>query len=145
MNILVSSQHFLGDKIGYSVLEAGGNAIDASIAISFCLGYCEPYSSGLGGGGSIIFEIDMEKHFVDYRESIPINYNSLHIGVPSFLIGQIYLSKKYGKMRWDKVLNIVLTYLKKRITFSDKQFNILNQHSHYMNKNEQSFEIFSIK
>ena len=43
----------IASEIGAEVLAAGGDAIDAAVAVSFSIGVLEPWMSGLGGGGLI--------------------------------------------------------------------------------------------
>jgi gamma-glutamyltranspeptidase/glutathione hydrolase len=47
----VGANHPMATQAGLDVLRAGGNAVDASVAISLALGVCEPMMSGLGGDG----------------------------------------------------------------------------------------------
>ena len=47
--IATSSLH--AERIGCDILNNGGNAFDAAIAVSLALGVSEPYGSGIGGGG----------------------------------------------------------------------------------------------
>ena len=47
--IATSSLH--AERIGCDILNNGGNAFDAAIAVSLALGVAEPYGSGIGGGG----------------------------------------------------------------------------------------------
>ena len=70
----VSSSNPLAVKVGMEVLENGGNAVDAAVAISYTLGVVEPYGSGIGGGGAMLVyspEND-EFKFFNYRETAPI-------------------------------------------------------------------------
>jgi len=46
---MVSTAHFRATEVGVSILEEGGNAIDAAVAAAFALGICEPQASGIGG------------------------------------------------------------------------------------------------
>ena len=57
---------------GVRVLEAGGNAVDAAIAVGFALAVSYPSAGNLGGGGFMLVRLaDGETSFIDFREKAP--------------------------------------------------------------------------
>ena len=52
---VVTSHHHEASQVGIDILNSGGNAIDAVIAASLALGVVEPWMSGLGGCGYMIY------------------------------------------------------------------------------------------
>jgi gamma-glutamyltranspeptidase/glutathione hydrolase len=46
---MVSSEHYLATAAGLSILEHGGNAVDAAAAVGFALSVLEPHQNGIGG------------------------------------------------------------------------------------------------
>ena len=69
----VASANPLASEAGIAVLERGGNAFDAAIAVSAALGVVEPYGSGLGGGGFFLLHraADGLQVMIDGREVAP--------------------------------------------------------------------------
>jgi gamma-glutamyltranspeptidase / glutathione hydrolase len=69
----VASAHPLATDAGIEILQQGGNAFDAAVAVSAALGVVEPYSSGIGGGGFWLLhrERDRFETMVDGREMAP--------------------------------------------------------------------------
>ncbi len=54
------------------ILAAGGNAVDAAIAVGFTLAVTSPETGNIGGGGFMLIWIDGEAEFIDYREAAPL-------------------------------------------------------------------------
>src|SRR6056300_2073953 len=52
---VVTSHHYEASQIGVDVLRSGGNAIDAAVSMSLALGVIEPWMSGLGGCGYMLY------------------------------------------------------------------------------------------
>lgn len=56
-NGMVATKDRLATRAGVQILEAGGNAIDAAVAACFAVGVVEPGSSGIGGGGYMVYQV----------------------------------------------------------------------------------------
>lgn len=69
----IASAHPLADEAGYEILERGGNAFDAAVAVSAALSVTEPFSSGIGGGGFYLLHRAADGHqvMIDGRETAP--------------------------------------------------------------------------
>ena len=52
---IVTSHHYEASQIGVDILNSGGNAIDAAVSMSLALGVVEPWMSGLGGCGYMLY------------------------------------------------------------------------------------------
>ena len=69
----IASAHPMATQAGLKILEQGGNAFDAAVAVSAALSVVEPYSSGIGGGGFFLLfrSSDNFTTFIDAREVAP--------------------------------------------------------------------------
>ncbi|RGP75887.1 gamma-glutamyltransferase [Fusarium sporotrichioides] len=105
--------------IGRDLLARGGNAVDAMIGTTFCVGVIGMYHSGIGGGGfMLVRDKDGQYEAIDFRESAPaaayedmyqgnVNgsiYGGLSVGVPGEVRGFEYAHKKYGSLPWKTIL-----------------------------------------
>ena len=121
---MVASVHPLASRVGVQVMQAGGNAVDAAVAVGFALAVVHPQAGNLGGGGFMLIRFaDGKTHFVDYREKAPaaatanmyldaqgnvipdastIGYRA--IGVPGSIAGMVFAEKKYGKLSLQQVM-----------------------------------------
>jgi gamma-glutamyltranspeptidase/glutathione hydrolase len=74
---MVASQNYLSSEIGVEILNKGGNAVDAAVAVGFSLAATLPRAGNLGGGGFMLVYIKDrdEIFFIDYRSSSPLNSN----------------------------------------------------------------------
>src|SRR5277367_5149237 len=71
-NAMVVAQEPLAADVGVAVLKAGGNAIDAAVAMGFALAVTYPYAGNLGGGGFMLARFaDGRSTFIDFRETAP--------------------------------------------------------------------------
>ncbi len=115
----IASAHPLATEAGFEILDAGGNAFDAAIAVSAALAVVEPYSSGLGGGGFWLLHraVDARQVMLDGRERAPLAaHRDLYLdaegepvpgasidgplaaGIPGEPAALAHLAEKYGRL-----------------------------------------------
>src|SRR5262252_542607 len=69
--MVVSGDAYATD-IGVKVLQDGGNAVDAAVAVGFALAVTYPYAGNIGGGGFMLIRFaDGRSTFIDFRERAP--------------------------------------------------------------------------
>ncbi|KFK30534.1 hypothetical protein AALP_AA7G274900 [Arabis alpina] len=102
------------------ILRQGGNAIDATVAATLCLGVVSPASSGIGGGAFMVVKMAGGKEIAyDFRETAPLNATedmyggnpelkfkgALSVGVPGEVAGLYKAWKHHGKLPWKQLVN----------------------------------------
>lgn len=121
---MASASKYEVSQVGAEIMEKGGNAVDAAVAMGFALGVCEPFTSGLGGGGlCTIHTADGQDFFIDFREVAPAAATldlyldaegksngstvtgGLASGVPGEVAGLLYLLENYGTMTREEVIS----------------------------------------
>ena len=71
-NGLAVSTHELADTIGQRVLDSGGNAIDAAVAVGYALSVVHPAAGNIGGGGFALIHLANGQNIaLDFREVAP--------------------------------------------------------------------------
>lgn len=121
----IASAHPAATAAGRTIIEAGGNAFDAAVAVAAALAVVEPYSSGIGGGGFFLLHraSDGAEFFLDARETAPaaatadmylddagefVRERSLNgglaAGIPGLPAALAYVAKHYGKLELKQSL-----------------------------------------
>ena len=160
----VATRHHLATDIGMTVLEEGGNAIDAAVAVAFALAVVNPSAGNLGGGGFMLIHLteNNETFSIDYRERAPeksyekmfqdnsgkiikgLSLNSiLASGVPGTVSGMFYASEKFGTVDIKSLINPSIKLAREGFQLSHFQAENLNKHKQKFSKNIEAKEIFS--
>src|SRR6185437_16015744 len=70
---MVVSAHRLASEVGVGILQAGGNAIDAAVAVGYALAVVDPCCGNIGGGGFMTVHLaDGRETFINFRETAPL-------------------------------------------------------------------------
>jgi gamma-glutamyltranspeptidase/glutathione hydrolase len=110
--------------VGEAILESGGNAVDAAVAVAFALAVTHPSAGNLGGGGFMLVHFaDGKSAFLDFRERGPaaathdmylgpdghptkdsqVGYRAS--GIPGTVRGMEYAHEHWGKKPWKQLVN----------------------------------------
>ena len=120
---MVVSGHPLASAVGRDVLRAGGNAVDAAVAVGFALAVVHPEAGNIGGGGFMVIRTaDGKVRSLDYRETAPGGASRdmyldeagepteksvtghLAAGVPGSVAGLVEAHAKLGRLPFDSVI-----------------------------------------
>jgi gamma-glutamyltranspeptidase / glutathione hydrolase len=97
---------------GMRIFEAGGSAVDATIAAAFAISVVEPFASGLGGGGAALVAVPGEEPSAyDYREVVATDGTipPTETGIPGFAAGMRALHDDHGVLDWSDLLEPAIT------------------------------------
>jgi gamma-glutamyltranspeptidase / glutathione hydrolase len=121
---MVASSEHLASQVGVDILQSGGNAVDAAVAVGFALAVTHPYAGNLGGGGFMLVRMASgDATFIDYREEAPgaatrdmyldgagnpipdaSLVGGLASGVPGTVAGLALAEQKYGRLGLERVM-----------------------------------------
>lgn len=133
----ISSAHPLATKAGMDILQQGGNAFDAAIAVASTLNVVEPMMSGIGGYGTIlIYDAKAEKiRFLNSSGRFPLKTNtdlmreptpgfmenrvgSKSISTPGNLNAWSSMHTQYGKLKWSDLFESAIRTAEDGFTIS---------------------------
>ena len=112
-----------GAQVAEDILRAGGNAVDAAIAVGFSLAVTFIDAGNIGGGGFMLIFLDGQPAFLDYRETAPLAaHRDMYLdangdvieqaslvgaqaaGVPGTVAGFWEAHRRYGKLPWSELV-----------------------------------------
>ena len=145
-NGLVVSAEGVASEVGRHILQQGGNAVDAAIAVQFALAVTLPRAGNLGGGGFMVVHMaDGTVASLDFRERAPGlahrdmyldsggNYLSdlsktgaLAVGVPGTVDGMVNAHARFGSLPWADLVAPAIALAREGYALSYSQASSLN-------------------
>jgi gamma-glutamyltranspeptidase/glutathione hydrolase len=159
--MVVSSQHY-ASQVGADVLKAGGNAIDAAVAVGYALAVTHPCCGNIGGGGFATIHLANGKDtFIDFREKAPgaatenmyldakgniIPNLSLFgykgVGVPGSVMGFQMMLDKYGTMKREQLIAPAIKLADNGFVLKAGDVSLLDWGTEYFKKQPNVAAIF---
>jgi gamma-glutamyltranspeptidase/glutathione hydrolase len=159
----VATQGQHSTQAALDILQEGGNIIDAAIAASFAISVERPQSTGLGGGGFMLFHLKgmSTPIAIDFREMAPatahkdmfldheknvIPDKSLvggpSVGIPGLVAGLCAVHERYGKLPWSRLLVPAIELAQKGIEVYPELEEAIEEMQPHLKKFSSSKRIF---
>ena len=143
---LVVSAHPIASKIGRDIMQQGGNAYDAAVAVQFALAVVHPSAGNIGGGGFIVYrDHSGTDGTLDFRETAPAKASRdmyldkqgnvipnmstaspAAVGVPGTVAGMAALHKKLGRLPWASLVAPSVRLARQGVALTEKEAAGLN-------------------
>ena len=134
---MVATEEHYATRAGVDVLRAGGNAVDAAVAVAYALAVVDPCCGNIGGGGFMLIRMHGgSERFIDFREKAPraatrgmfldANGNAvaqrsrkgwLAVGVPGTVLGMETARKEFGTMSRAALMSRAIALARDGYTF----------------------------
>ncbi|HEV7348305.1 gamma-glutamyltransferase [Telluribacter sp.] len=143
---MVASAHPDASRVGVEILQKGGNAVDAAVAVQFALAVVHPSAGNIGGGGFMVFrDKSGESYTLDFREKAPLKSHKdmyldeqgnpiprlstlghLASGVPGAVDGMVVAHQRFGKLPWKDLLQPAIDLAEKGTIQTEREARGLN-------------------
>lgn len=159
---MVVSAHRLASEVGVRILQAGGNAVDAAVAVGYALAVVDPCCGNIGGGGFMTVHLaDGRETFINFRETAPmaatatmyldeqgrqIDDLSRHgyraAGVPGTVLGLDYAAAKYGRLPGAELIAPAIALARDGFVLSRADTDIFDARADRFGKDPGAAKIF---
>jgi gamma-glutamyltranspeptidase / glutathione hydrolase len=162
-DFMIAAQGEYSARAGERIFELGGNIIDATVAVSFVQAVERPQSTGIGGGGFLLFleAGKAEPQVYDFREVAPLkahpkmyldergeevprmSIDGIHAaGVPGLVAGLIEIHEKYGHLPLPTVLQPAIDLAEQGFPIYEELARALRRRGNVLHQYEASQKIF---
>ncbi|MBD3646536.1 MAG: gamma-glutamyltransferase, partial [Pseudomonadales bacterium] len=153
----------IASQIGADILERGGNAVDAGVAVGFALAVTFPSAGNIGGGGfMVIYDASQQRATaIDYREMAPLGADKdmyldeednvieglptdghMAVAVPGTVAGLLYALENYGTMDRKQVISPAIDLARKGFTVNWHLARSLERSGERLSRHSESKRIF---
>ena len=156
---MVVSPHYLASMAGDEILQKGGNAFDAAVAVSACLAVVYPHMTGLGGDSFWLMYDAKEQKVASYngsgrsgckvtrelykgKDCIPFRGIESVITVPGMVDSWDAIIQKYGKLTLNDVLQPAIEYAEHGFPYSKDQRTHTENNVDLLNSIPETADIF---
>ncbi len=158
---MVSTTDTRATRVGVDILQAGGNAVDAAVAVAFALAVVLPEAGNIGGGGfAVIRMANGEIASLDFRETAPLTLIPQHYldeegkptdasrtghlasGVPGSVAGLAEMHQRYGALPWSDVVEPAIDLAENGFSVTERLNRGLAAKSSVLTKFETTQEVF---
>jgi gamma-glutamyltranspeptidase/glutathione hydrolase len=160
---MVATQNRYASETGARILEQGGNAIDAAVAIGFSMAVVYPRAGNLGGGGFMLVHDATQGDTVaiDYREMAPVGasrhmyldengevdrmrtyFSHLAAGVPGTVAGMWSAHQRFGRLPWKDLLQPAIEQASKGIVVGFDMAVLLQTQQERLCRNEATCKYY---
>ncbi|GGF60992.1 gamma-glutamyltransferase [Alteromonas lipolytica] len=160
---MVASQNALATEIGVEILEQGGNAVDAAVAVGFALAVTLPRAGNISGGGFMLAYIAEEDKYIalDYKEMAPgaahrnmyllpdgsvdehaIRSTRAGFGIPGTVAAFDLAVKKYGTMTLKELVKPAIKLAKEGIRVTDDMAYSLKRSTKRLSQEPAAMKVF---
>jgi len=160
---MVTSREKMASQVGADILEKGGNAVDAAVAVGFALAVTYPQAGNIGGGGFMVIHLAEENKSIaiDYREMAPAaahrdmylnedgsvdndrsKYDAKASGVPGTVAGMVHALENYGTMSLKDVVQPAYELAKDGFPMYNYLQGSLNNRKERLMANEAAAKVF---
>jgi gamma-glutamyltranspeptidase / glutathione hydrolase len=161
-NGVVVSAEERASQAGLEVLQKGGNAIDAAVAVQFALAVTLPRAGNIGGGGFMVLHTaDGSVNTLDFRETAPARatrnmyldedgevipqkstIGGLAVGVPGTVDGMINALERYGTLALELVMEPAIRLAEEGYQLDHSQARSMNRAAERLSRFEGSRQIY---
>jgi gamma-glutamyltranspeptidase/glutathione hydrolase len=158
---MVSTTDVRATRVGIDVLQSGGNAIDAAIAVGFALAVVHPSAGNIGGGGfAVVRMADGETASLDFREKAPLlltpeeyqddegkptddsRIGHLAVGVPGTVAGLAELHERFGSLSWRELVAPAIDLAENGFTVTESLNRGLARRASLLTRFETTQQVF---